>query len=78
MSGGKRTSYRLLELKTGGNSMFPNNNENIRPRGTSYSISGVSSNGLSRGSHSVKSLDPYSVLISLSVIDLSIVVCIKR
>ena len=51
--------------------------ENIRPRGTSYSIKGVSSNGLSRGGHSVKSPDPYSVLISLSVIDLSIVVCVK-
>ena len=41
--------------------------ENIRPRGTNYSIKGVSSNGLSRGGHSVKSPDPYSVLISLSV-----------
>ena len=41
--------------------------ENICPQGTSYSINGVSSNGLSRGGHSVKSPDPYSVLISLSV-----------
>ena len=32
-----------------------------------YSIKGVSSNGLGRGGYSIKSLDPYLVLISLSV-----------
>ena len=58
----------LLHASPGNAKLFQTQgNENIRPRGTNYSIKGVSSNGLSRGGHSVKSPDPYSVMISLSV-----------